>query len=43
LRAAVYALGLNYLPTADGWKSYGEWLLAVADRVDELLHTTPTA
>jgi hypothetical protein len=43
LQAAVSALGLNYLPAADGWQSYTEWLLAVADRVDELLHTSPAA
>lgn len=30
-------LGLGYAAEADGWGSYREWLLAVADRVDELL------
>jgi len=42
----VYVLdrmALGYAATNDGWKSYGEWLLAVADRVDELLHTSPAA
>lgn len=29
--------GLGYLPSADGWGTYREWLLAVADRVDALL------
>lgn len=39
-------LGLGYHPPADGWTSYRDWLLAVADRVDEILRTTrehPTA
>lgn len=35
--------GLGYAATNDGWKSYSQWLLAVADRVDELLHTSPAA
>jgi hypothetical protein len=35
--------GLGYAATTAGWDSYGAWLLAVADRVDELLHTSPAA
>jgi|SRR4051812_10990356 len=34
---------LGYAATNDGWDSYGAWLLAVADRVDELLHKSPAA
>ncbi len=34
-------LGLGYAAEADGWGSYREWLLAVADRVDELLRGQP--
>lgn len=36
-------MALGYAATNDGWSSYREWLLAVADRVDELLHTSPAA
>ena len=43
LERALVVLGLNYLPTADGWDSHRTWLLAVADRVDQLLHTSPAA
>jgi hypothetical protein len=43
LEAALVDLGLNYLPTADGWDSHRAWLLAVADRVDEVLRTSPAA
>lgn len=35
--------GLGYDATGAGWPSYSAWLLAVADRVDELLRTTPAA
>jgi hypothetical protein len=35
--------GLGYAATSAGWASYGAWLLAVADRVDQLLHTSPAA
>jgi hypothetical protein len=35
--------GLGYDATSAGWASYGTWLLAVADRVDQLLHTSPAA
>lgn len=43
LEDALAGLGLDYLPTADGWSSYRAWLLAVADRVDEILHRSPAA
>jgi hypothetical protein len=35
--------GLGYRPSTDGSVSYRAWLLAVADRVDELLHKSPAA
>lgn len=35
--------GLGYAATTAGWESYSAWLLAVADRVDQLLHTSPAA
>jgi hypothetical protein len=43
LERALVGLGLNYLPTADGWGSHRTWLLAVADRVEEILHSSPAA
>lgn len=46
LHRRLLRLGLGYHPPADGWTSYRDWLLAVADRVDEILRTTrehPTA
>ncbi|HEX8305733.1 MAG TPA: contact-dependent growth inhibition system immunity protein [Jatrophihabitans sp.] len=43
LEGALVDLGLNYLPTADGWDNHRTWLLAVADRVDEILHSSPAA
>ncbi|HEV2886131.1 MAG TPA: contact-dependent growth inhibition system immunity protein [Jatrophihabitans sp.] len=43
LEGALVDLGLDYLPTADGWDSHRAWLLAVADRVDEILHRSPAA
>jgi CdiI immunity protein len=43
LERAVARLGLNYLPSADGWTSYRAWLLAVADRVDDILRKSPAA
>ena len=43
LEGALVDLGLDYLPTADGWDSHQAWLLAVADRVDEILHRSPAA
>ncbi|HEY0166380.1 MAG TPA: contact-dependent growth inhibition system immunity protein [Jatrophihabitans sp.] len=36
-------LGLGYAATTAGWETYGAWLRAVADRVDQLLHTSPAA
>jgi hypothetical protein len=35
--------GLSFDAAGAGWPSYGAWLLAVADRVDELLRTFPAA
>ena len=35
--------GLGYDAIRAGWPSYGAWLLAVAERVDQLLHTSPAA
>ena len=32
-----------YLPDGDGWSSCAAWLLAVADRVEETLRTSPAA
>ncbi len=32
-----------YLPDGDGWPSCRMWLLAVADRVEETLRTSPAA
>ncbi len=43
LEATVTELGLNYLPSADGWQSYRSWLLAVADRVESIIRTSPAA
>lgn len=36
-------LGLGYSATTDSWSSYGAWLLAVAERVEELLRKSPAA
>jgi CdiI immunity protein len=35
--------GLGYDAVSAGWPSYRAWLLAVSDRVDELLHKSPAA
>ena len=35
--------GLGYAATTDGWSSYRAWLLAVADRVEEILRKSPAA
>ncbi len=43
LEGALVDLGLGYLPTGDGWDSHRTWLLAVADHVEEILHTSPAA
>jgi len=32
-----------YLPYGDGWGSTRDWLLAVADRAEEVLRTSPAA
>ena len=34
-------LGLGYLPTVDGWADHRTWLLAVRDRVDEIVRGLP--
>jgi hypothetical protein len=36
-------LDSSYLPNRDGWDSCRAWLLAVADRVEEILHKSPAA
>jgi hypothetical protein len=33
--------GLGYAATTAGWDSYRAWLLAVADRVDDILRKSP--
>ena len=43
LEARLDKFGLGYAATTDGWSSYEAWLVAVADRVDQLLHTSPAA
>jgi hypothetical protein len=35
--------GLGFAPTNAGWSSYGAWLRAVAERVDQILHKSPAA
>jgi hypothetical protein len=36
-------LGLGYRIQFHGWTSHRDWLLAVADRVDEILRKSPAA
>jgi hypothetical protein len=36
-------LSSTYLPVGDGWSGPREWLLAAADRVDEVLRKSPAA
>jgi hypothetical protein len=43
LEGRLDKFGLGYAATTAGWTSYGAWLLAVADRVDQLLHSSPAA
>jgi hypothetical protein len=43
LDSALVELGTCYLPAGDGWDSDRTWLLAVADRVEQILHKTPAA
>lgn len=43
LETRLGRLGLGYAATTAGWSSYRVWLLALADRVDQLLHTSPAA
>ncbi len=43
LESALDDLGLCYLPTGDGWADSRTWLLAVANRVDAIVHKSPAA
>jgi hypothetical protein len=43
VEGALVDLGIVYLPTGDGWDSHRTWLLAVADRVEEILRKSPAA
>jgi len=43
LFAYLLRLGLGYRIQFHGWTSHRDWLLAVADHVDEVLHTSPAA
>jgi CdiI immunity protein len=43
LEDRLIRLGLGYRIQFHGWTSHREWLLAVADRVDEVLRTSPAA
>jgi hypothetical protein len=39
----LFRLGLGYRIQFHGWTSHRDWLLAVADRVDEVLRKSPAA
>ncbi|MEO7260751.1 MAG: contact-dependent growth inhibition system immunity protein [Jatrophihabitantaceae bacterium] len=43
LVARLLHLGLGYRIQADGWTSHRDWLLAIADRVEEVLRKSPAA
>jgi hypothetical protein len=43
LELQLHRLGLAYRPAWDGWASQRAWLLAVADRVEEILRKSPAA
>lgn len=43
LELQLRRLGLAYRPAYDGWDSKRVWLLAVADRVEEVLRKSPAA
>lgn len=43
LFARLVQLGLGYRIQFHGWTSHRDWLLAVADRVEETLRTSPAA
>ena len=43
LAIQLHKLGLVYRIQFDGWTSHREWLLEVADRVDEILRKSPAA
>ena len=41
LEQCLIALGLDYDPPADGWTDHRTWLLAIRDRVDEIVRGLP--
>ncbi len=43
LEQRLVRLGLGYLPAADGWSTHRQWLIAVADRVDDVRRKSPAA
>ena len=43
LYAHLLGLGLGYRIRFNGWTSHRDWLLAVADRVEEVLRKSPAA
>jgi len=43
LEIRLIRMGLGYRIQFHGWTSHRDWLMAVADRVDEVLRTTPAA
>jgi hypothetical protein len=43
LEIRLIRLGLGYRIQFHGWTSHRDWLLAVADRVEEVLRTSPAA
>lgn len=43
LEQCLIELGLVYYPPGLGWSSYRTWLLAVGDRVEEVLRKSPAA
>jgi hypothetical protein len=43
LQARLIRLGLGYRIHVDEWASHRQWLLAVADHVDEILRKSPAA
>ena len=43
LAVQLRKLGLVYRIQFDGWTSHRDWLLAVADRVEEILRKSPAA
>ncbi len=43
LEECLDGLGLVYYPPGLGWSSYRTWLIAVADRVDDVRRKSPAA